>query len=290
MDLIRLAAPAPTLRAFVRFYAHREVRTGGMSVVHPVPARAFPILEFILGDRLQVIYRDGSLEETSPRTVLIGPRTHCFSKLKFQGAVECFVVMFQPAGLHRLFSIPIQELTDRAYDAHSVLGIFVSRLEQRLGECASFSERVRAADAYLLRSAMSPRCSERISAAAAQLLSAPGNARVRAMAAASGLSVRQFERGFQEQLGLSPKLFARIIRFEAALDRKARSSLKSWTEIANELGYFDQMHMIHDFKVFAGGTPTRMLAEMESLFRDRIMAIQANRPPVVTGTDLDLIL
>src|ERR1051326_5525610 len=127
MDLIRLAAPASALSEFVRFYAHREVRTGEVSVVHPVPARAFPILEFVLGDRLKVIYRDGSPEETSPRAVLIGPRTRCFSKLKFHGAVQCFVVLFQPAGLHRLFSVPVQELTDRAYDAHSVLGMFVSR-------------------------------------------------------------------------------------------------------------------------------------------------------------------
>jgi hypothetical protein len=50
------------------------------------------------------------------------------------------------------------------------------------------------------------------------------------------------------------------------------------------------MHMIHDFKVFTGGTPTRMLAEMESLFRERIMAIQLGRTSVVPAADLDLIL
>src|SRR5579872_2056959 len=102
MDVIRLAAPAPALREFVRFYAHREVRTGGMSVTHSIPARAFPILEFIMGDRLQAIHRDGALEESSQRAVLIGPRTHGYSRLKFQGAVQCFVILFQPAGLHRL--------------------------------------------------------------------------------------------------------------------------------------------------------------------------------------------
>ena len=290
MDVIRLAAPAPALREFVRFYAHREVRTDGMSVIHPLPARAFPILEFILGDRLQVIHQDGVPVETSQRAVLIGPRTHGDSRLQFQGAVQCFVILFQPAGLHRLFSIPMQDLTDRVYDAHSLLGAFASRLEQRLGECASFFERVRAADRYFLRSAAAPRCPERISAVAAELLSASGNGRVGAIAAAWGLSVRQLERGFQEQLGLSPKLFGRIIRFEAALDRKARSPARSWTEIANDLGYFDQMHMIHDFNVFTGGPPTRMLDEMETLFRERIMAIRARRAPVIDGADLDLIL
>lgn len=290
MDVIRIGTPAPPLREFVRFYAHREVRTGTTSVIHPVPARAFPVLEFVLGDRFQVIYRDGSPVETSPRTVLIGPVTHCHSRLQFQGAVECFVVVFQPAGLHRLFSIPMQELTDQAYDAHSVLGTFVSSLQQVFGECASFSERVHVADAYLRRAARTPRCEDRISAAATQVLATSGNTRVTSLAANCGLSVRQFERGFQKHLGLSPKLFARIVRFEAALDRKARASTNSWAQIAHELGYFDQMHMIHDFAEFTGGTPTQMLREVEDLFRERIKIIRAGLCPNPTGKDLELIL
>lgn len=290
MDIIRIGAPAPPLREFVRFYAHREVRTGRTPVIHPVPARAFPILEFAMGDRFHVTYRDGAPMEISPRTVLIGPRTHCYSRLQFQGAVECFVVVFQPAGLHRLFSLPVQELTDHAYDAHSVLGTFVSSLEQVLGECASFSERAHVADAYLLRISKTPRGEERISAAATQVLAASGNSRVTSLAANCGLSVRQFERSFQKQLGLSPKLFARIVRFEAALDRKARASTKSWAHIAHELGYFDQMHMIHDFAEFTGGTPTQMLREVEGLFRERIKAIRAGLCNMPTDKDLDLIL
>ena len=99
MDVIRIGTPVPPLREFVRFYAHREVRTGMTSVIHPVPARVFPILEFVMGDRFHVIYRDGSPMETSPRAVRIGPVTHCHSRLQFRGAVECFVVMFQPARL-----------------------------------------------------------------------------------------------------------------------------------------------------------------------------------------------
>jgi AraC-like DNA-binding protein len=290
MDVIRIGNPAPPLREFVRFYAHREVRTGKTSVIHPVPARAFPVLEFVLGDQFQVIYRDGSPAETSPRTVLIGPVTHCHSRLQFQGVVDCFVVVFQPAGLYRLFSLPVRELTDHAYDAHSVLGTFVSSLQQVLGECGSFSERVHAADAYLLRTARTPRCGERISAAATRVLAASGHTRVTSLAAHCGLSVRQFEREFQKQLGLSPKLFARIVRFEAALDRKARASTNSWLQVAHELGYFDQMHMIHDFAEFTGGTPTQMLMEVEGLFRERINAIRAGLCPTPTSKDLELVL
>ena len=290
MDLIRLSKPAPPLRSIVRFYAHREVRLRGGAVVHPVPARAFPLLEFVLGDSIGVLHRDDPHVVTSPRTVLVGPQTHCHSRLRFRGVVECFVVLFQPAGLHRLFSIPMQELTDRALDARFVLGAFASRFEQMIADCRTFSERVRLADSYLLRRVLEAHHSDRISAAAAQFLSASGNARVGEVAAESGLSVRQFERDFMRQLGVSPKLFARIVRFEAALDRKARSSAKSWTEIANDLGYFDQMHMIHDFKVFTGGTPTLALAEIETLFRERLAAVQARPSPAAVDPDLDLII
>ncbi len=72
---------------------------------------------------------------------------------------------------------------------------------------------------------------------------------------------------------MGPKLFARIVRFQAALDRKARSKSRTWTEVAQEFGYFDQMHMIHDFDQFAAEKPTEMLGVMESLFREQIEAV-----------------
>jgi hypothetical protein len=168
MHVIHLAAPALPLREFVRFYAHREVRevrASGVASVHPVPARAFPILEFVFGDRIRVVYSDSAILRMSPRAVVIGLQTHCRSELQFQGTTECFVILFQPTGLHRLFSAPAQDLTDRAYDAHSVLGILVSRLEQMLGETDDFKERARIADEFLLRRCLRARTCERISAA-----------------------------------------------------------------------------------------------------------------------------
>lgn len=72
--------------------------------------------------------------------------------------------------------------------------------------------------------------------------------RISALANDAGLSVRQFERDFLQQVGIRPKLYARIVRFEAALDSKARSFTKSWTNVAHQFGYYDQMHMVHDFE------------------------------------------
>src|SRR5579864_8670440 len=99
MHRIRINSPAPPLREYIRFYAQREVRTGGAAVIHPVPARAFPLLEFIFGDRFQVSYPSQGRVETSPRSAVVGLQTHCRSQLQFQGAVECFVILLQPTAL-----------------------------------------------------------------------------------------------------------------------------------------------------------------------------------------------
>ena len=290
MDVIRLVSPVTPLREFVRFYAHREVRAGEASVEHPSPARIFPVLEFIFRDPIQVMYPEDSRVETSPRAVLVGPQTRCQTRLEFRGTVESFVILFQPTGLQRLFSVPLQELTDRHYDAHSVLGRSISQLEQMLGGCRSLAERVLRADAFLLRRVAPTDSPDRIAAAASRIVDTCGNSRVRDIAADFGWSVRQFERHFARQLGVSPKQFARIVRFEAALDCKARWPAKSWTDVAHELGYYDQMHMVHDFDLFTGGTPTSTLGALEVLFRERLQVIRSSRLAADASQDLQLVL
>ena len=60
--------------------------------------------------------------------------------------------------------------------------------------------------------------------------------------------LRQFERSFERDVGVSPKSFARIARFQSALDAKLVSPQRTWLDIAHSFGYHDQMHMIHDFE------------------------------------------
>ena len=67
------------------------------------------------------------------------------------------------------------------------------------------------------------------------------------------------ERKFRAQVGLSPKVYARIERFESALRIKAATPERSWTFIAHELGYYDQIHMVHDFLDLSGENPRATL-------------------------------
>jgi len=82
------------------------------------------------------------------------------------------------------------------------------------------------------------------------------------LASQSCLSIRQFERVFKQRIGLPPKYFCRLVRFAKAWIIKEQRPATSWIKIAHECGYFDQMHLIHDFQEFAGVNPSVIESEL----------------------------
>ncbi|PYR80336.1 MAG: hypothetical protein DMF87_09250 [Acidobacteria bacterium] len=274
---IRFLTPDLRLRGVVRFYVQREAHLGGTDLIHPVPARAAPMLEFIFSDAFEIHWCQGAAIETTPRAVVIGLQTHRRVRLVIRGILESFCVVFQPAGLFRLFSIPVLELTNHDYDAHAVIGPSVSSLYQQLGECNTFDGRARIADEFLLAVLRTRQNTDGILEAGNQILQRHGHVRIGDLADRTGYSLRQFERRFAERIGVRPKLYARIARFEAALDCRARSQGRSWTEIAHAFGYYDQMHLIHDFERFSGETPGNLLTEVEQAHRAAIDAVRTGR-------------
>lgn len=275
----RMCRPAPGLEKFVRFYAQRVMKISGPPVVHPVTARAVPLMLFALGDSYNAHINRQRLLKMSNTVTLVGPQTFRRVDLHLQGAFEDFAIFFQPDGVYRLFSIPMDRLIDQDYEGHAVLGPFISQVHQRLGECECFEQRVTLIDELLSQRACASRDYDGISAAANRILLGGGRAGIAALADRAGLSMRQFERRFIERVGMRPKLFARIARFEAALDGKARFAASSWTDVAHKFGYYDQMHMVHDFAEFTGETPTETLNHLEAVFGERLVKVRSVENP-----------
>jgi AraC-like DNA-binding protein len=85
---------------------------------------------------------------------------------------------------------------------------------------------------------------------------------VSAVAAALGVSERHLRRVFRETVGLSPKAFAKLTRFHRALRAAREDGHASWASIAAGAGYYDQAHLIAEFRAIAGVTPRALLAEL----------------------------
>jgi AraC-like DNA-binding protein len=260
--------PCPALQEVVRFHGYKCLLQLNHVVSHRATAKAETVVEFIFGDQPLVRHEHHGTTRC-PVSLLIGPQTSPGIRLEFS-SLDSFGIVFQPDGLHKLFGLPVHEITDDYGDAGSVFGSLVNRMAEQLGNCRTFEERIQVANRLLLRIYQNSDRRKGISPVVSRILQSGGNERIDVMFRETGLSKRTFERRFQEQVGMSAKLFSRITRFQSALDRKARSQRTSWTAISQECGYFDQMHLIHDFEEFTGACPEAVLRSVQRLYGDTI--------------------
>lgn len=253
------------LRPYIWAYGMTTGRVDSVPLVVPLPARPKQLLTFSFGDRY-CLRRPGSNQNgASPRVAVVGPQTQARPGLSVWGQIDNFTIHFQPSGFHQLFGIPMTKLTDAAYDAYSVIGTHIPSLEHQLGDAAGFAERIQIFEQHLTRVLGSHGTLDPVAITANRLFESNGIHRVSAMASASGLSARQFERRFMAQVGVAPKLYTRIVRFNAALDHKLRLPNRAWIQIANDYDFYDQMHLVRDCRAFTGESPSRFFAQLESV-------------------------
>jgi AraC-like DNA-binding protein len=140
------------------------------------------------------------------------------------------------------------------------LGGPFARLPERLAAAGGWQERFAALDAFLgARLADARRPAPGVAWAWTSLRATHGATPVGALAAELGWSRRRLAGSFREQVGLPPKLYARILRFRHVLRRLDGRPEPHWAEIAYDCGYYDQAHFNRDFRAFAGTTPTDYL-------------------------------
>jgi AraC-like DNA-binding protein len=96
-----------------------------------------------------------------------------------------------------------------------------------------------------------------VTRALARLRATDGRAPIAAITDELGCSGRHLSTRFREQVGVPPKLFARILRFQKAV--RLIDTMPSWATIAAEAGYYDQAHLVRDFRQFAGAAPTEFM-------------------------------
>jgi AraC-like DNA-binding protein len=264
--------PAPSLRHLIRHYYQVQDSLVGRVSLQPVPARSPQILEFMFGTPYQVHRVDRNTTENVRTVALVGARTCRSVELILSGAVDAFTIVFQPGAFLKLFRIPALELTNADFHGEEVLGRGIGELYARLGDVSAFHDRVGVANAWLSALPTAGQTLSAIAQAAIRIVRARGSVRISELAGRTGFGVRHFERRFQHEVGVSPKLYARIIRFEAALHRRAVCPMARWTEIAHALGYHDQMHMVHDFTRLSGDSPEAVARHLDMFVQPEVLS------------------
>lgn len=243
---------------------HAQANPQDDPVVSPYPPTPQNSLFFYINDLIKV-KKEGENEFTlQPRSVLVGPQLTRVT-LDINKNHKAVRVGFHPGGLHRLLGIPMTEMIDASFNAEDVFGREMIVINERLQEAKTFNEIKDIIEYFLLKQVSKLRRQLPFDQAMLELLRFSGNMPVEDIASLSCLSLRQFERVCKDRIGLSPKLFARLIRFSKAYRLRESFPDWSWTKISFECGYFDQMHFIRDFKQFAGVTPSMIEQELKNI-------------------------
>ena len=274
----KMAPSSGVLRPYVWAYGMTTGRVDVVPLVIPLPARPKQLLTFSFADGYRALRSGSGQTDVTPRVAVVGPQSSARPGLSVFGRIDHFTIHFQPSGFNRLFGVPMTELADAAYDAHAVIGPEISTLEEQLGDTPSFVERIQLVEAYLTRLLQDHGHPDPVATAANSLFASHGIQRVSIMANDSGLSTRQFERRFLTHVGVPPKLYARIIRFNAVLDHRLRYPGRGWSRIASDHHYYDQMHLVRDCRAFTGESPSRFLAHLGGLPEFHTFYATANRP------------
>lgn len=212
-----------------------------------------------LADRFTRHHRDGSIERQA-RSLVAGQITRCVV-VEPGRTIDLVGVRFQPAGAAALLPVPAAELRDSIIDSTLVTTDLIGDLAERLHDAADVAGRVSILNHHFLPLLAGSREPDAAVAAATMRIGAScGRIRVAIVASGLGLSRRTLERRFNAGAGISPKLFARIIRFQRAFRLMQVSEPGGWGRIAYRCGYSDQAHFTREFREFAGASPSRFFA------------------------------
>ena len=161
-----------------------------------------------------------------------------------------------PLGAYRILGLPLDKLPDQPVDFVDVLGTDGRRLGEQVRDLPTWKERFDLVDSFLLdRMDEGPRPSPEVSHALTMLVESGGQQPIGQLAAETGWSHKHLITRFKRQVGMAPKMAARLIRFENVRRRLAAGDL-GWARIAAEAGYADQSHLVREFRQFTGLSPT----------------------------------
>ncbi|RNI22696.1 helix-turn-helix domain-containing protein [Rufibacter latericius] len=259
-------APAPVLAPFVRCYTFREFDTNGTDLLKPWHAAHEMSMPFFFKAKPVELNnpQTGQILKGESNGGLVGLGTQHNGIMTFKGNYAFFEIVFRPVGFFKIFQHPGLEFTNHVFHTEEVFDGSMELFYEQLCYAQNLEEMGGLADVFLLsflRKQKFVEYKDGITAISNQILKEGGQSNVEQLAAAANMSKRNFERRFTQQVGMGPKLFCCVVRFNQALTQKLRNPKKDWTNIALDCGYFDQMHLIKDFKKFAGSSPSLFLQQ-----------------------------
>jgi AraC-like DNA-binding protein len=213
------------------------------------------------------VYREAWVAGLQRRPLLIEP---CFDASRVPSRL--IGARLRPEGAYAFFGVPMDELSNDVIDLDLLSKAAFLSVHARMHETPSRPERFALLE-NLVRERLGKEVRTRpfIRWAAAQIERTHGAVRILDLCHELGVSRKHLNEWFRRQVGLPPKQYAGVARFQQLVASLNRTAPTDWSELAQDCGYYDQAHLVHDCQAFAGMAPTHL---RETLSPDGIATIE----------------
>ena len=254
---MRIYQPREELRPYVRYYWALECD------------EPFSVLTFPIGCPQMVFHRRTPLfiPELSSRQdkFTISGQVNFPAHIASDGDTEMIVAVFYPHTIGMFIDTPPSAFYNQEISGYAIGNKQLNLFAERIFDCCDSETAISLLEQWLTARITSSQNIERIWASLTALLRSPSTS-VDKLAGIACLGKKQYGRLFREYVGMNPKEYGRIVRFQRAL-RMMQLGSRDYTGIAYANGYSDQSHLIRDFRLFSGMTP-KQLTEYQAPYSD----------------------
>jgi len=259
---VATASPSPPLRPYVERYTGYRLEGFPPGIHRGLPGRH---LTFIvsLGDPVAIAAMPDPRHAPVALGAFVSGLTDGPATIVHDGSQHGISLALTPLGARTLLGVPAGELAGLCVGLDDVLGPLARELVDRLASAGAWPARFAELDDVLLarlRRARPP-AGPRVMDAWSRVVASGGAVEIGRLAADLGWSGRHLGQRFRAEIGLTPKVAARVVRFERARWLLARPERPPLAEVALRAGYYDQAHLNRDWRELAGCSPTVWLAE-----------------------------
>lgn len=258
-----LSKPSSILSQYVKHYwAIEDCLVNGKEHIQRVVPNGLIELMIYMDDIPKSLDENRHFSEN----IFLSGQKKGFYDIAVTGKLSLFTISFHPYGARLFFDVPSNEFFDQNIPLKYLLKGKVAEVEYKLRKTVTFKEKISVIEKFLinqLRNSTKEYETNRIIKSVALINKSKGLIDIEALSSSACLSRKQYERTFAEYVGSSPKQFLRTIRFQSTLLEKQRNKSIDLTELAYMCGYYDQSHMINDYKLLSGKTPSQYFSECE---------------------------
>jgi AraC-like DNA-binding protein len=251
--------PAAALSPYIEKYIGYRLLGFPAGVHRGLPSRYMTLIVSI-GSEIDVIAQTDPAQAPDRYRCVVGGLQTSPALINHDGNQEGVAIQLTPVGCRALFGIPARELWNMSGELQDVIGGPATELWERMQLACDWEERFAVCDDVFSRLLVDDELEPALRRSWLLLVGSAGTTPVAQLAETIGWTRQHFARRFADEFGLSPKLAARVVRFDRAC-RMLQTPFLTIAQVAHACGYYDQAHLTREFTEFAGVPPGRLPAD-----------------------------